>query len=146
MVTAKTNLRKKQKVNKKLFFTFAYLILVKAFKILKQHLLPSFNLVSSGKECNNCRAYKDSRFKQYIQLGFVISTQLLSLCFSLLCLFSQSAVTFLLKYFSNFRRAIMMQCSHCMGRLLRSLITWNEPSRLSPACILCTQTAELKTC
>lgn len=33
-----------------------------------------------------------------------------------------------------------MHCSHLLGRLLSSLMAWNEPSRLSPACILYEQT------
>lgn len=49
-------------------------------------------------------------------------------------------VTFLLKYFSNFRRPTAIHCSHWLGRLFSSLMTWNDPSRLSPAFILYTCT------
>lgn len=46
-------------------------------------------------------------------------------------------ITFRLKYFSNLRRPMATHCSHWLGRLLSSLMTWNEPSGLSPPCILC---------
>lgn len=51
-------------------------------------------------------------------------------------------ITFLLKYFSNFRRPTAIHCSHWLGRLFSSLMTWKDPSRLSPAFILYTCTKQ----
>lgn len=92
--------------------------------------------MSRGKECSSCRAYmktavKWKNWKEKNKQNIIVNhtAPLIGMCIF---------ITFLLKYFSNFTRATVTHCSHWVGCLLSSFMTWNDPSRLSPACILYT--------
>lgn len=106
----------------------------------ENNLLPSFNLVSRGKECRSCRAYSKKTDRKHVNSACYIvelpTSHTTEYGFSSGHLYIY--LTFLLKYFSNFSRARMMHCSHWFGRLLSILMTSNAPSRLSPVCILYT--------
>lgn len=95
-------------------------------KVIQRSLLPSFNLVSSGKECKSCSACSLDTKPNHRQ-NKMAALQLRH---------NSLYITFLLKYFSNLTRPMVTHCSHWLGRLLSSLMTWNDPSGLSPLCIL----------
>lgn len=98
-------------------------------KVFQKSLLPSFNLVSSGKECKSCSACMKKQ-NQNISKMKSLHLDTAATVHTVIC------ITFLLKYFSNLRRPMATHCSHWLGRLLSSLMTWKEPSGLSPLCIL----------